>query len=144
MGGRLEVKVCERVRAVISRRRLVGLYDKGVFLSVLLVIMAGFGLGILGGAGRVHADTAPALDPGELKDLLPLEEIIAKAKAEHDGQLIEAELKEHGGVDVYETEILDGDGKVWEMRFNAKTGELMQQSEGTEKGVDKDDETPGD
>jgi hypothetical protein len=133
--GRLEVRMCKRsARAVISRRRPVGLRDKGALLGALLVIMTGF----------ARADTAPTLDPGELKDLLPLEEIIAKAKAEHDGQLIEAELKKRGGVDVYETEILDDDGKVWEMRFNAKTGELMQQSEGKEKGADGDDETPGD
>jgi uncharacterized membrane protein YkoI len=67
--------------------------------------------------------------------LLPLEKLIDKAEAMHTGRLLEAELKSINGNDVYEIEILDEAGKVWEMYFNAKTGELMNQGE-DRKGED--------
>jgi uncharacterized membrane protein YkoI len=67
--------------------------------------------------------------------LLPLEKLIDKAEAMHTGRLLEAELKSINGNDVYEIEILDEAGKVWEMYFNAKTGELMNQGE-DRKGAD--------
>lgn len=133
MSGNIGAKVREGLaRCRMTRRKSCGaarLRGKRTVLSALLVIAAGFGIGIVGGIDRVHADTGSVVDPSELKDLVPLEEIIDKAKAEHDGQLIEAELKKRDGIDVYETEILDEEGKVWEMDFNAKTGELLQQSQ---------------
>ena len=59
--------------------------------------------------------------------ILPLSEILEKARTHFKGRLLEVELedeKEHGGL-VYELEILDENGKVWELVFNAVTGEYL-------------------
>ena len=105
---------------------------KGPLTGALLVLMSGFALGLVGAMGHAKADSA-TVDIEEIKDLLPLEEVIAKAKAQHEGQLIEAELKKLDGIDVYEMEIVDEDGKVWEMYYNAKSGELMKEPEEKQK-----------
>jgi len=123
--GRAPLKAC--------RPALSGLRGKRV-----LLVMTGFGVGTMAAALGVRAGPEVAVDPSKVKDLLPLEQIIVKAKEVHDGQLIEAELKERHGIDVYETEILDDGGRVWEMHFNARTGKLMQQSEEGDQDNDGD------
>ena len=115
--GRMPLKACRAAPSGWRGKR------------VRLVMTTGFGVGMLTAALGVRAGSELALDPSKVKNLLPLEQIIVKARLVHDGQLIEAELKERHGIDIYETEILDDGGRVWEMHFNARTGKLMQQSE---------------
>jgi len=62
--------------------------------------------------------------------ILPLSTILEKARQIHDGRVLEVELeleheREHGGY-VYELEILDAQGVVWELEFNAVSGELIE------------------
>jgi uncharacterized membrane protein YkoI len=57
--------------------------------------------------------------------ILPLEQIVEKARKLHSGHLIETELEHRGERYVYEIELLDEHGKVWELRFDAATGELV-------------------
>lgn len=54
--------------------------------------------------------------------ILPLEEIVALATMRQPGHLLEAELKINQEKIVYEIEILDKDGFVWEFFFDAKSG----------------------
>jgi uncharacterized membrane protein YkoI len=39
--------------------------------------------------------------------------------------VLETELEESGGGMVYEVEILDANGEVWEMKFDARSGALL-------------------
>ena len=60
--------------------------------------------------------------------ILPLEEILPLVRAAKPGTLIELELhyeREHDA-HVYEMEVLDADGRLWEVEFNATTGELIE------------------
>ena len=57
--------------------------------------------------------------------ILPLERIIEIAKTIKPGEVIDTGLEEDDGLYEYEIEILDANGRVWEMEFNAATGELM-------------------
>lgn len=57
--------------------------------------------------------------------ILPLEQIIDIAKSIKPGEVIDTELEEDDGFYEYEIEILDVHGRVWEMEFDATTGELM-------------------
>ena len=110
-----------------------------VISGLLVIVLAMFTAGMLGGSALAKADVN-ANDIKELEkaeNLLPLEEVMDKAKALRAGQLIEAELKAVNGQDIYEIEILDEDGKVWEMNFDAKTGVLITQ------GEEKKHENPG-
>jgi uncharacterized membrane protein YkoI len=60
--------------------------------------------------------------------ILPLEEILPLVRKARPGTLIELELhyeREHDA-HVYEMEVLDADGRLWEVEFNATTGELIE------------------
>lgn len=61
----------------------------------------------------------------ERGEIRPLPEIIEKAQKEHPGQIIEVELEEEKGKIIYEVELLDTKGIVWEVQYDAKTGERL-------------------
>jgi len=67
-------------------------------------------------------------------EVLPQEQIIQRAKAQHPGNVTEIELDHERGRYVYEVDITDDAGTKTEMKFDAKTGELIS------KEVDHDDE----
>ena len=58
--------------------------------------------------------------------ILPLKDILAKAQQIHPGQVIKAELDDEDGIVVYELKILSNDGRVMEVIYNARTGELLK------------------
>jgi uncharacterized membrane protein YkoI len=75
-------------------------------------------------AGADEAEQARALtDSGAI---LPLEQILEKTKREFPGRVIEIELDKENDRHVYELEIVDPEGKVWELEIDAATGELLE------------------
>lgn len=72
-------------------------------------------------------DTARKLR--EAGDILPLETILHKLNQTHPGKVLEVELeKKHGRV-IYEIELLDANGKVWEFKVDPRSGEVLKQEE---------------
>ena len=59
--------------------------------------------------------------------ILPLETIVQRAKAVHPGKLLDIELEHDDGRYVYELELLDERGVVWELKYDAATGILLKQ-----------------
>lgn len=59
-------------------------------------------------------------------EILSLEKITKAAKALKPGEILETELERKHGIYVYEVEILDDKGLVWELKLNAKTGKLIK------------------
>ncbi|WP_295539174.1 PepSY domain-containing protein [uncultured Thiohalocapsa sp.] len=60
--------------------------------------------------------------------ILTLEEILPLLREARPGTLIELELeyeREHGTY-VYEMEVLDADGRLWEVELDASTGALIE------------------
>jgi len=57
--------------------------------------------------------------------ILPLEKIVAAAKAAKPGEILETELERKHGRYVYEVEILDARGQVWEVKLDARSGKLI-------------------
>ena len=101
-------------------------------------VIAGLGMVVLGaisGGTAAKADPPQGVNSPDNETLLPLEQLIDKGEALHPGRLIEAEQNNLNGQEVYEIETLDEAGKVWEMYFDAKTGELVTQEE-EKKGAD--------
>ena len=87
-------------------------------LSLLLLVAAVY-------AGLEQNEARELVAKG---DILPLTQILEKARKVQPGRILEVELeyeKEHGGY-VYELEILDKKGQVWELEFNAVTGEVVE------------------
>ena len=62
----------------------------------------------------------------EAGDILPLETILQRAQAHHPGRVLEVELESEHGRHVYEIEILDAQGVVQELYFDAHSGELLK------------------
>jgi len=63
----------------------------------------------------------------EAGEILPLESILQKLQTRQPGKVLEVELENEHDLLIYEIELLDSNGKVWEVRINAKTGERLQQ-----------------
>lgn len=58
--------------------------------------------------------------------ILPLEQVIEHARKHAQGRLIEAELKHRNGRYLYEVELLNERGELWEVLLDAATGELVK------------------
>lgn len=65
----------------------------------------------------------------EMGDILPLEKILEKATKNRPGRILEVELEDEKGVYVYEIEMLDENGIVHDLRYDAKTGEFLGQED---------------
>ena len=94
--------------------------------NIIILLSAG----IIGWLSLSQADThdhAKALQ--EQGDILPLEQILEQARQSHPGRVLETELERKRGSYVYEVEILDDSGEVWEMEFDAASGELLKQEQ---------------
>lgn len=74
-------------------------------------------------------DQATAKKLSASGQVLPLEKIHEKAKTIKAGKVLESELEHKNGQYVYEIELLDDKGIVWEMKLNAKTGQLIKLEE---------------
>lgn len=89
-------------------------------LIVLLTLMACRGI------ARADSDHNRARELKEAGEILPLEQVIETAKKERPGRLLEAELKKKEGRFIYELELLDEEGIVWELKYDAKSGALLK------------------
>ena len=100
---------------------------KILFLSVIGLLLT-LSL-LLGGQQRVLADDdhERARELREAGEILPLETILAKVRALGMGQVLEVDLKKKHGRHVYKIETLDQQGVVWELVFDARTGEQLKQ-----------------
>lgn len=61
----------------------------------------------------------------ESGEILSLENIAERARTAKSGEILETELDREGGRYVYEIEVLDQAGQVWELKLDAKTGDLI-------------------
>jgi uncharacterized membrane protein YkoI len=62
-------------------------------------------------------------DAGEI---LPLEKILNKLSTKYPGRILEVELEIEDALPLYEIDIIDSKGQVWELIVDARTGEVIQ------------------
>jgi uncharacterized membrane protein YkoI len=91
-----------------------------------LAVVVAFSLATPAFARLTHDEAKQLHESGAI---LPLERIIDAARALHAGRVVETELNGRAGRYIYEIEIVDEHGVVWEMRFDAATGGLIRQEE---------------
>jgi len=79
-------------------------------------------------SGSVFADSDhnKARKLKEAGEILPLEVIIANARKQHPGHILEIELEFEDGRYVYELELLDDSGIIWELNYDAQSGKLIK------------------
>lgn len=59
-------------------------------------------------------------------EILPLETILERAQQYQPGRLVEVEFDQQGERYIYEIEILSSKGSVWELKLDARTGQLLK------------------
>ena len=62
-------------------------------------------------------------------EVLPLEEILKISSKHVQGKILEVELEQEDKQLIYELEILDNKGIVWELKVDAKTGTLIRKDQ---------------
>ena len=62
----------------------------------------------------------------EAGEILPLQQILDHIKPEQAGRVLEVELERERGRYVYEIELLSEEGRVWEYKIDAATGEILE------------------
>jgi uncharacterized membrane protein YkoI len=102
--------------------------DTFKIFSAALLMVASLACLLLSTASFVNADeshlTARKLSKAGL--ILPLEKINKAAKLIKDGEILETELELKKSGYIYEVEILDHNSQVWELKLDAKTGQLIK------------------
>jgi uncharacterized membrane protein YkoI len=83
---------------------------------------------LLGGAAFASERTRhnEVLQLRESGQIMPMEEIMARAREAQPGHLIEVELEREDGRYIYELKILDAEGRVHELEMDAATAEVLK------------------
>lgn len=61
--------------------------------------------------------------------ILPLEQIIAHSELVQSGRILDVEFEREHGRYVYEIEFVDDEGQVWELEYDAETGDLIEKEQ---------------
>ena len=61
--------------------------------------------------------------------ILPLQQILQRLEKVQPGQILEVELEREHGLLIYEIELLDDQGRVWEFELDAASGEILEREE---------------
>ena len=89
----------------------------------ILTLAAGVMGVAVGSSDDDHQEARRLMETGEIQ---PLEAIIERIHASHPGRVLAIELeREHGGY-VYEIELLDAEGRVWELEIDAVSGRILK------------------
>jgi uncharacterized membrane protein YkoI len=80
------------------------------------------GISLLSQPCLADDDHERARDLVQSGEILPLDDIIKNAFEGKHWKLLEAELEKEKSLYIYELEILDDQGEVRKLKFNAKTG----------------------
>jgi len=63
------------------------------------------------------------------REILPLEEILARADIPPDARILEVEHEVEHGRHIYEIEYVAAEGRIVEVEVDARTGEVLQREE---------------
>jgi uncharacterized membrane protein YkoI len=73
-----------------------------------------------------HDEAYELLRSGEI---LSLQEILEINSKQITGRILEVELEHEGGQMIYEIEVLDNNGIVWEIKLDARSGKIIKQEQ---------------
>lgn len=108
---------------------LIFRYSALSFLAAIILLTSAFFL--ISNSGNVLADDSQhaARKLRTSGQILSLEKIHEKANLIKPGKILETELENKKGLFIYEIELLDNMGVVWELKLDAKTGKLIKLEE---------------
>ncbi|WP_439535502.1 PepSY domain-containing protein [Methyloversatilis sp.] len=98
-----------------------------LFLAVPLLAFGALAAGVFYmPMGFADDDHIRARELSQRGEILSLEKISERAKAVRPGKLIDIDLERKRELWIYEVELLDDQGRVWEMKLDARNGELLK------------------
>lgn len=74
-------------------------------------------------------DQLRAIELLQRGEILPLEDILVISRGEIEGHILEVELEQERGKIIYEIEMLDQQGRVWELKIDATSGEIIKREQ---------------
>lgn len=98
-----------------------------LFLAVIVLVTAQSSMAAYNGPlllAELNADQVHRLK--EAGDIMSLETLLQRVRRDYPGRVIEIEIEKDNGRYVYELEIVDNEGIVWEIELNARTSELIK------------------
>lgn len=84
---------------------------------------------LVGNTALASADHETARRLSEAGEILPLETILQRAQQHQPGRVLEVEFDKKRGQYIYEIEILNTKGIVWELELDARTGEILERKQ---------------
>lgn len=88
-----------------------------------LVALAAVSMSAFVPAGETHLEARRLMEAGTIR---PFEEIMTEIRKQHPGRILEAELERRQDAGyIYEVELLDEEGVIWELEVDAASGELL-------------------
>jgi uncharacterized membrane protein YkoI len=99
-----------------------------------MLTSAGIGIMVLLGmltSGWTQEDHERAKQLKDAGEIIPLEKILATVRQDHLGRLLEVELRDKQGRLIYEVEIVDAQGVVWYLHYDARQGKLLRTQKDT-------------
>jgi len=94
--------------------------------TALLLLLCALPTVLTPGLAQADSDHELARELKQAGNILALEQILDKVQQLHPGHVLEVELEKKQQRYIYEIETVDTKGNVWEMQFDAKTGELLK------------------
>lgn len=91
--------------------------------SLLVLLLTCCGLVI---ADSDHLEAKALVEVGTI---LPLEQILKQVATDHPGRILEVEFEKERGQYLYEIELVDELGLVWELEFDAQSGQLIEKEQ---------------
>ena len=89
------------------------------FLSLMVITYSN-------GIADDHDEAYELLRSGEI---LPLEKILEISREQVQGRILEVELEHEDELLIYELEVLDKQGIVWEIKVDATTGTIIEKEQ---------------
>ncbi|MBX3578325.1 MAG: PepSY domain-containing protein [Rhizobiaceae bacterium] len=96
----------------------------GIMLSAATLAQADRGRG-----GHDDDDSERARQGALSGEYMPLADLMKVVKAAYPGQIVETELEERDGAVYYEIYVLQADGRVIEVKVDARTGRILKAEE---------------
>ena len=98
------------------------------FMRRLQILLISFCIACLPGVSLAgdNGDHLKARQLVQEGTILPLEQIIERTRLQHPGRILEVEFEQENNRYVYEIELVDEKGQVWELEYDAETGELIE------------------
>lgn len=94
----------------------------GVLLAVMLTLLMAAPLAQAKDRSDDHERAQAAVAAGQV---MPLDRLLQQVAREHPGQVLEVELEHDDGRWLYEIKLLQRDGQLMKLKFDARTAEVL-------------------